>query len=146
MWRSSPPAPPPESGSLPFTNKVESNWIGKTRPHWWTPSRGLLDYGENHNHDYFGQYINQDYSKIIFWVWKHDAFILHFSPTQHFVFEIFEFPLKKIHKMFKSKIMYKNVSSCSISMQHLMNKTNLLKKLRIIIIIIIKKIVKTWLY
>ncbi len=24
---------------------------------------GLLDYGKNHNHDYFGQYCNHDYLK-----------------------------------------------------------------------------------
>ncbi len=26
---------------------------------------GLLDYDKNHNHDYFGQYCNHDYLKLI---------------------------------------------------------------------------------
>jgi hypothetical protein len=29
---------------------------------------GLLDYGKNHNHDYFGQYINHDYSNVACYV------------------------------------------------------------------------------
>ncbi len=27
---------------------------------------GLLDYDKNHNHDYFGQYCNHDYLKLLF--------------------------------------------------------------------------------
>ena len=41
---------------------------------------GLFDYGKNHNHDYFGQYWNLDYSNNYFYVWKPDAFIHNFSP------------------------------------------------------------------
>ena len=49
----------------------------------------------NHNNDYFGQYWIHDYSKDYFWVWKHDVFIQHDSPKQHFVTENFEILHKK---------------------------------------------------
>ena len=51
---------------------------------------GLLDYGKNHNHEYFGKNLNHDSSTNYFWVWKHDVFIQHVSPKKHFVTEHFE--------------------------------------------------------
>ena len=82
---------------------------------------GLLDDGEkNHKHDHFGQYWNQDYWNYYFWVWKHDAFIEHFSPKK----TLWNCPLK---------IMCKYVSSCSgISIKHLMNKINISKNIYIV--------------
>ena len=43
---------------------------------------GLLDYVNNNNPDYFGQYRNLDYSDDYFWVWRHDAFVHNFSPKK----------------------------------------------------------------
>ena len=53
-----------------------------------TMKKGCLIMEKNHNHNYFGQYWNHDYS---------NDFENFFST----------FPLKKIHKMFRLKIMYK---------------------------------------
>ena len=69
---------------------------------------GLLNYGKNYNNDNLNNY---------FWVWKHDAFISHFSPKKK---KIWIFPFK-IHKMFKLKTM-----CSSVSIKHLMNKINTL--------------------
>ena len=54
---------------------------------WSYVQAGLLGYGKYHDHDYFDQSWNHDYSNVYTWVWKRDAFV--------------KFPLEKFHRMFK---------------------------------------------
>ena len=46
---------------------------------------------KNHNHDYFGQYWNHNYSNDLFWVWKLDLFIQHVSQKTLCKWELWNF-------------------------------------------------------